>query len=125
MRVFIAFGDSWCAEIRPGASLVGRDQACDIPLADDGVSRRHLRLVLDPRKRQMTAEDLGSTNGTMLNGKPLDHRHPLADGDLLLVGRTLCTIHLLHEGDPRLASLQQRSCPRTCRRSWPGARCGT
>ena len=51
--------------------LIGRDfEQCDIVLSDSTVSRRHARLVFDNGLLQI--EDLGSTNGTAVNGEPAD-----------------------------------------------------
>jgi hypothetical protein len=78
-------------------AIVGRADAAsnfqpDIDLTpygalERGVSRRHVRLAL--RDGQVTAEDLDSINGTMLNGQRLPARQPtpLANGDRLIVGR--------------------------------------
>ncbi|WP_269821595.1 FAD-dependent oxidoreductase [Nocardia yamanashiensis] len=55
-------------------------------LADDGVSRQHLRLV--PSPTALSAVDLGSRNGTTVNGVPLDGRQVLATGDVLRLGRS-------------------------------------
>ena len=50
-----------------GRHVVGRDSGCDFTLASDAVSRRHARLEL--RDGRPTVTDLGSTNGTFINGK--------------------------------------------------------
>lgn len=47
--------------------LVGRAPECDMCLRDSGLSRRHARLV--PTNDGVQIEDLGSTNGTFLNGR--------------------------------------------------------
>ena len=47
--------------------LVGRARDCQLRLDDDGLSRRHARLLPTPEGLQV--EDLGSTNGTSLNGR--------------------------------------------------------
>ena len=55
-------------------------------LADTEVSREHLRIV--PSPTALSVVDLGSRNGTMLNGLPLTGRAALALGDVLRLGRT-------------------------------------
>lgn len=50
-----------------GPVLVGRARDCQVRLEDDGLSRRHARLL--PTNEGLQVEDLGSTNGTTLNGK--------------------------------------------------------
>ncbi len=64
---------------------IGRSADNDIALEDDWISARHLRL-----RRQngaWIAEDLGSTNGTRVNGRPLTGTAPLRPGDVLDLGR--------------------------------------
>jgi len=103
MRAFLRFGDIWCIELRSGTTIIGRDPSCHVPLQDDAASRRHMRLVLD--RRTVTALDLGSTNGTRLNGAPLEQARKLGDGDQLLIGHSLCSVHLLDDADLRIAEL--------------------
>lgn len=64
---------------------IGRLPECDIPLADANVSRRHAELRRDAGAVYIV--DLGSTNGTRVNGAPV-RQHRLADGDLVTVGIT-------------------------------------
>lgn len=63
--------------------LIGRDPDCDIVIADRQVSRHHalLKRVADG----YVVEDLGSKNGTHLNGVALHGPQPLQDGDLIQV----------------------------------------
>jgi len=96
MRVVLQFGDTWFVELEPGATVVGRDPACGVQLHDDAVSRRHARFHWDGSAR-VTVQDLGSTNGTRLNGNHLDETRELVDGDVLLMGHSLCTVRLLSE----------------------------
>jgi hypothetical protein len=65
--------------------LIGRSVRNDIMLEDDWVSAEHLRL----RRLQgaWLAEDLGSTNGTRLNGRPLKGAARVRAGDVLDLGR--------------------------------------
>ena len=71
---------------RVGTSTVlGRSRQCDILLEEDGVSREHARLRRDPAG-QFTIEDLGSTNGTLLNGATLEHPMAVQDGDKIQIG---------------------------------------
>lgn len=63
--------------------VVGRETTCDIIVADRQVSRRHARFF--PHLDGIAVEDLGSKNGTLLNGKPLSQLAALNDGDLIQV----------------------------------------
>ncbi|MBP6734875.1 MAG: FHA domain-containing protein, partial [Chromatiaceae bacterium] len=67
--------------------IIGRNGACALTLVgDDEVSARHARLFVQDRR--LLLEDLGSTNGTWLNGVRLLAPTPLREGDVLRVGQT-------------------------------------
>ncbi len=70
--------------LRPGETRIGREG--DLQLADAQVSRRHARVLSEGGR--LTLEDLGSTNGTKLNGEALGPNEPraLAEGDTLRFG---------------------------------------
>jgi DNA-binding response OmpR family regulator len=65
-------------------TTLGRAVECDIVVADKSISREHARIRQDGR--HWTLEDLGSTNGTMLNGERIITLVNLRDGDILQVG---------------------------------------
>jgi pSer/pThr/pTyr-binding forkhead associated (FHA) protein len=65
-------------------ALLGRGDAADIRLEDTFASSQHARLV--PQGDVMVIEDLGSTNGTYLNGEPLRGPQPLHVGDSIRIG---------------------------------------
>jgi len=70
-----------------GAATVGRDPSCDIILSDDvGVSRRHARFLLLPSAIKL--EDLGSRNGTFVDGRLLTGAALLSGGEWVRVGDT-------------------------------------
>ena len=64
---------------------VGRAPRADFIVDAALVSRLHCRLTLD-RGGRLEIEDLGSTNGTWLNGRKVE-RSPLNEGDTLKIGR--------------------------------------
>jgi pSer/pThr/pTyr-binding forkhead associated (FHA) protein len=66
------------------ATAIGRSIASDIVLLDKMVSRQHA--VIYYVKGQFYLEDIGSTNGTLLNGKKVESRICLAPGDEIGVG---------------------------------------
>jgi pSer/pThr/pTyr-binding forkhead associated (FHA) protein len=79
------------AGLRAGAAydlsqgaLLGRGDHADIRLEDTFASSQHARLV--PQGDVMVLEDLGSTNGTYLNGEPLRGPQPLHVGDSIRIG---------------------------------------
>jgi hypothetical protein len=65
---------------------VGRMSDCSIPLNDQNVSRRHAEIV--PGRGAYVVRDLGSTNGTMVNGTRISGEQRLNDGDILSFGST-------------------------------------
>jgi serine/threonine protein kinase len=69
--------------IRDGLVL-GRHSKADIVVQDAGASRRHAAVI--PRADGFHILDLGSTNGTVLNGKPVRGEVPLREGDLIEIG---------------------------------------
>jgi diguanylate cyclase (GGDEF)-like protein len=64
--------------------VIGRAADCDIVLTDAGVSRKHARLIQSPSRR-VVLEDLGSRNGSFVNGEPCSG-HSLNDGDRIQIG---------------------------------------
>jgi two-component system cell cycle response regulator len=68
-----------------GETFVGRGQNATIKLVDDGISRRHARLV--QQGGEVMIEDLKSSNGTIVNGAPVDTQL-LKDGDKIRLGST-------------------------------------
>jgi diguanylate cyclase (GGDEF)-like protein len=71
-------------ELRKAEYSIGRDQAADVVISRDSVSRRHARIVRDERGG-FRVEDLGSTNGTFVNDQRISER-TLVDGDQLRFG---------------------------------------
>ena len=80
----------------PTPVTIGREDDNDIQLNDDRVSRFHAKLQVDSGKIILT--DLDSTNGTRVNGHPIQMR-VLQAGDVLSIGRCLLAV-----GDVRLES---------------------
>ena len=66
--------------------LVGRSPSAGIRLDDQTVSRVHARL--ECREGQVYVEDLGSRNGTLLNGRPVARDALLEPGDRVRIGST-------------------------------------
>jgi pSer/pThr/pTyr-binding forkhead associated (FHA) protein len=67
--------------------IIGRDPTCHIVLDHPNVSRRHCRLVQTPQGNEI--EDLGSRNGTYLNGVCLTQRERLQPNDDIRIGMAL------------------------------------
>ncbi len=74
-------------ELDSAQLTIGRGGQNDIAIdTDEYASARHARF--EPRKDGVWVQDLGSTNGTYLNGAKLDQPRRLAEGDIVRVGET-------------------------------------
>src|SRR5688572_15979575 len=85
-HVLVVDGPGTRHELSTGRNVIGRGTEADIRLPDTGVSRKHVDVVLDGGTA--TVEDLGSTNGTLVNGRRVS-RQALADGDVIRIGHSV------------------------------------
>jgi pSer/pThr/pTyr-binding forkhead associated (FHA) protein len=69
-----------------GGANMGRSETSNIPVDDPYASSSHARIF--PRDGVMYIEDMGSTNGTYLNGKQLKRSERLRPGDSVRIGDT-------------------------------------
>ena len=69
-----------------GNMVVGRAPECELELDDTFVSQQHARLFA--KNGSWYVEDLGSTNGTFVNGAPVTTRRLLQPGDVIRIGHT-------------------------------------
>jgi hypothetical protein len=69
-----------------GELVIGRSSELDMVLIEDMVSRKHAKISLAPG--QVTIADLGSTNGTFVNGEKVK-RARLKEGDRILIGTSI------------------------------------
>jgi hypothetical protein len=109
--------DHWFLTIKSGSMaglsygvaeslLVGRASECDITLPSSQVSRHHARLSVTEEALQI--EDLGSANGTLVNGQVLAQAQTLRDGDELLFHDTLFRVSENYAwGDGKVSALSQ------------------
>ncbi|MBI5482720.1 MAG: FHA domain-containing protein, partial [Deltaproteobacteria bacterium] len=77
-----------------GTMTVGRVQGNDVRIDDDSVSRRHAELSISGR--EVVLRDLGSANGTTVNGAPISEDTPLSNGDIIQFG----VVEVMYEGGP-------------------------
>ena len=70
-----------------GSIEIGREASTGLPIDDEQASRRHTRVTAEGD--HALVEDLGSTNGTYLNGQPVEGQRTLRPGDRLRVGLTI------------------------------------
>jgi pSer/pThr/pTyr-binding forkhead associated (FHA) protein len=85
-HVLVVDGPGTRHELTTGRNVIGRGTEADIRLPDTGVSRKHVDVVLE--SGVATVEDLGSTNGTLVNGRRIS-RQALADGDVIRIGHSV------------------------------------
>lgn len=72
---------------------LGRSPDADLVLPDDTVSRRHA--VLQGERGAVEVEDLGSSNGTSINGNPMIGSLRLLDGDLVSFGQVTVLVKVV------------------------------
>lgn len=88
--------------LRAGTTLVGRGSGVHLQLGDPEVSRRHFAVHYDGETAEI--EDLGSTNGTLVEGVEVAGRRRLQPEELLQAGESLLTLRRARAGGPRLSS---------------------
>ncbi len=68
-------------------AVIGRDGSCDIGLANDNfVSTKHAQVTKE--RRHLIVTDLGSRNGTLVNGDPVTGEMRITKGDIIQIGKT-------------------------------------
>ncbi|APR80304.1 GGDEF domain protein [Minicystis rosea] len=85
--------------------IVGRSSDLDMVLVEDMVSRRHARITVS--ENQIQIEDLGSTNGTFVNGEKIS-RASLKEGDRVLIGTSILKVVAV---DPNAPALRRPEMP--------------
>ncbi|MCO7221101.1 DUF3662 and FHA domain-containing protein [Klenkia sp. PcliD-1-E] len=85
-HVLVVDGPGTRHTLSPGSNVIGRGTEADIRLPDTGVSRKHVDVVLEGPVASV--QDLGSTNGTLVNGRRVG-RQPLSDGDVIRIGHSV------------------------------------
>ena len=78
--------------ITQARTVIGRGSDADITVDDTGTSRRHVEILWDGKRAQVT--DLGSTNGSKLNGVPVT-KAPLPPDSIIEIGRTRIVFRVL------------------------------
>lgn len=94
-------GDS--VELPVGETVVGRDLRCALRFNDPSVSRRHVRFIR--RQDEVFVEDLGSRNGTLLNGRAVAAPLRIVDGDTIHVGDRVLTVRIVEGEDEQPTTL--------------------
>jgi hypothetical protein len=90
-----------------GRTIIGRGSEADITVDDSGISRKHVEILWDGKRGQ--ARDLGSTNGSKLNGVKLG-KAPLEPDSVIEIGRTRMIFRVLAQSaDAASASVDKGS----------------
>jgi hypothetical protein len=84
--VLVGLADGRAFPLGASVATIGRLPACDVVVDDPGASRQHARVRRTEAGYVLT--DLGSTNGTLVNGEPV-REHLLVDGDRITIGETV------------------------------------
>jgi hypothetical protein len=89
-KAVLVLGDGTKVAVKPGVLSIGRSAESSVPLNDTNVSRRHaeIRSRGEGARTEWFLSDVGSTNGTMLNGVKISGEQKLKNGDALMFGGT-------------------------------------
>ncbi len=89
--------------------IIGRDSSCTIAINDAEVSRKHARLSFQGGK--YVIEDLGSTNGTFVNGQRLVSPVVLKSGDVVSLGEQIVLLYEVLTPDAGETVISRRNMP--------------
>jgi len=78
--------------VGPSGATIGRSRQCDVVIDDANVSRKHAEVR--PRGGAWVITDLGSTNGSSLNGRRIEHPEVIQPGDEIEIGTSVITFEL-------------------------------
>ena len=81
-------------KLTEGENVIGRSHRADVRLDDDSISRMHVKLTLSGTV--VNIEDLGSSNGTLVNGERIGQEQ-LRDGDKIRLGETTILKFTFHD----------------------------
>ena len=98
-------GETWHVESNPKGTIIGRSPKCDVVLESRDVSREHVRIFQDPFRRWLV-EDLGSSNGTFVNGKRIESRAVLPGEPIVVGSFSLSVEQSLEQRIPRDDSVE-------------------
>lgn len=85
------------------AVVIGRSKDCELVVEDFGASRRHCRIFRE-QPDCYVLEDLRSTNGTLVNGTPVESRWELRNGEKIFIGETVVRFTLYDDIDLKFSS---------------------
>lgn len=80
--------------LREGETVLGRGEDCHFPLNDPSASRRHA--VIRRTGHRLVLSDLGSSNGSFVNGVRVQQDQPIEVDDRILIGETQLLVRAVH-----------------------------
>lgn len=92
--ILVSAGRETVYPLDEGTVVIGRDAGSDVQVVSQLVSRRHAKLTVSAEDGVI--EDLGSSNGTLVNGKTVS-RQKLRDGDEIKIGDCVLTFRVCGE----------------------------
>ena len=93
-------------QLRDGENVIGREPEAAVWIDDSSVSRRHARIVVGPDGA--TLEDLGSKNGTKLQGTKIRKAAPLADRDVIQIGTVSMVVRVYRPSGTTDTAIEDR-----------------
>jgi pSer/pThr/pTyr-binding forkhead associated (FHA) protein len=90
--------------------IIGREQTADITISDPEISRRHARLFL--QNGGYIIEDLGSTNGTFVNGQKISGPYLLRPGEVVNFGEHVSVLYESVQIDPNATVVSSAAAPK-------------
>lgn len=84
--------------LTPGKNLLGRSRESVAWIDDPSISRRHA--VIEISADHVSIHDLGSRNGTFVDGRRINERETLKDGDPITLGRVPMVFRVFRDGGP-------------------------
>ncbi len=93
--------------LEPGVSLIGRDREAVVWIDDESVSRRHARISIGDGGASI--EDLGSKNGTWVDGNRIRNAVPLAARAVVRIGPATMTLRVLKRTGSTRSTMKERS----------------
>ncbi|MDY7101474.1 MAG: TIR domain-containing protein [Actinomycetota bacterium] len=111
LRILSGMPEPFRQELHPGSQVIGRAADADIVLASDYVSEHHAELRWE--HGEVVILDLGSRNGTWVNGDPVRDRRPLAAGDEIRLGTVDARLEAVEQPPGRRTTQEAPAAPAT------------
>ncbi len=119
-QVFVEVPGKPPVELPEGESVVGRSRTCAVHIPESTVSRQHAKLLVGAAGK-VIVRDLGSSNGTFVNGEKVDGERAIANGDRVTVGEADVVVRILPPVEPADATMKVHIPPMTAPAPQAGA----